>query len=147
MSLAVLLVLGFVLTSQITDRVLEVKVRAATEEMDRARTTVGGIVGGEEARSLDSSLQLARNTLTSKTGPSSGAGLAARSTRCWWSPATARGLPPPSGRSIKSLRRCAISSRPARSATSTRGAHRRLRRARADHRHPASARGPTWSST
>ena len=46
MSLAVLLVLGFVLTSQITDRVLEVKVRAATEEMDRARTTVGGIVGG-----------------------------------------------------------------------------------------------------
>ena len=76
MSLAVLLVLGFVLTSQITDRVLEVKVRAATEEMDRARTTVGGIVGGEEARSLDSSLQLARNTLTSKTGPSSGSGLA-----------------------------------------------------------------------
>ncbi len=76
MSLAVLLVLGFVLTSQITDRVLEVKVRAATEEMDRARTTFGGIVGGEEARSLDSSLQLARNTLTSKTGPSSGSGLA-----------------------------------------------------------------------
>ena len=76
MSLAVLLVLGFVLTSQITDRVLEVKVRAATEEMDRARGTVSGIVGGEEARSLDSSLQLARNTLTSKAGPSSGSGLA-----------------------------------------------------------------------
>ena len=48
MSLAVLLVLGFVLTSQITDRVLEVKVRAATEEIERARATVGGIVGGEE---------------------------------------------------------------------------------------------------
>jgi len=76
MSLAVLLVLGFVLTSQITDRVLEVKVRAATEEIERARNTVGGIVGGEEARSLDSSLQLARNTLTSKAGPSSGSGLA-----------------------------------------------------------------------
>ena len=76
MSLAVLLVLGFVLTSQITDRVLEVKVRAATEEIERARGTVGGIVGGEETRSLDSSLQLARNTLTSKTGPTSGAGLA-----------------------------------------------------------------------
>ena len=76
MSLAVLLVLGFVLTSQITDRVLEVKVRAATEEIERARSTVGGIVGGEETRSLDSSLQLARNTLTSKVGPTSAAGLA-----------------------------------------------------------------------
>jgi two-component system sensor histidine kinase MtrB len=76
MSLAVLLVLGFVLTSQITDRVLDVKVRAATEEIERARGTVAGIVGGEETRSLDSSLQLARNTLTSKTDPTSGAGLA-----------------------------------------------------------------------
>jgi two-component system, OmpR family, sensor histidine kinase MtrB len=76
LSLAVLLVLGFVLTSQITDRVLDVKVRAATEQIERARGTVGGIVGGEETRSLDSSLQLARNTLTSKTGPSSGVGLA-----------------------------------------------------------------------
>jgi len=65
MSLAVILVLGFVLTSQITDRVLDVKVRAATEEIERARNTVVGIVGGEETRSLDSSLQLARNTLTS----------------------------------------------------------------------------------
>ncbi|WP_217156219.1 MtrAB system histidine kinase MtrB [[Mycobacterium] fortunisiensis] len=63
LSLAVLLVLGFVLTSQITDRILEVKVKAATEEVERARITVGGIVGGEESRSLDSSLQLARNTL------------------------------------------------------------------------------------
>ncbi len=63
LSLAVILVLGFVLTSQITDRILEVKVRAATEEIERARGTVSGIVGGEETRSLDSSLQLARNTL------------------------------------------------------------------------------------
>ncbi|WP_162463635.1 MULTISPECIES: MtrAB system histidine kinase MtrB [unclassified Mycolicibacterium] len=63
LSLAVILVLGFVLTSQITDRILEVKVRAATEQVERARVTVGGIVGGEESRSLDSSLQLARNTL------------------------------------------------------------------------------------
>ncbi|OCB12258.1 two-component sensor histidine kinase [Mycobacterium vulneris] len=63
LSLAVILVLGFVLTSQITDRILEVKVKAATEEVERARVTVGGIVGGEESRSLDSSLQLARNTL------------------------------------------------------------------------------------
>ncbi|OBG84303.1 two-component sensor histidine kinase [Mycobacterium sp. NS-7484] len=63
LSLAVIMVLGFVLTSQITDRILEVKVKAATEEIERARVTVGGIVGGEESRSLDSSLQLARNTL------------------------------------------------------------------------------------
>lgn len=66
LSLTVILVLGFVLTSQITDRVLDVKVRAATEEIERAGTIVAGIVGGEETRSLDSSLQLARNTLTSR---------------------------------------------------------------------------------
>jgi two-component system sensor histidine kinase MtrB len=77
LSLVVIMVLGFVLTSQITDRVLEAKVRAATEEIDRARTTVSGIVGGEETRSLDSSLQLARNTLTDrKTDPTAGGGLA-----------------------------------------------------------------------
>ncbi len=76
LSAAVILALGFVLTSQITNRVLDVKVRAATEEVDRARATVSGIVSGEEARSLDSSLQLARTTLLSKTGQTSGAGLA-----------------------------------------------------------------------
>ena len=75
LSLAVILVLGFVLTSQVTDRILEVKVRAATEEIERARTTVSGIVGGEETRSLDSSLQLARNTLVDRK-VDSGAGLA-----------------------------------------------------------------------
>ena len=76
LSAVVILALGFVLTSQITNRVLDVKVRAATEEVNRARSTVSGIVSGEEARSLDSSLQLARNTLISKTGQASGAGLA-----------------------------------------------------------------------
>ncbi|OBH51168.1 two-component sensor histidine kinase [Mycobacterium colombiense] len=76
LSLAVILALGFVLTSQVTNRVLDVKVKAAIEQIERARTTVGGIVNGEEARSLDSSLQLARNTLTSKTDPASGAGMA-----------------------------------------------------------------------
>ena len=76
LSASVILILGFVLTSQITNRVLDVKVRAATEEVNRARATVSGIVSGEEARSLDSSLQLARTTLISKTGQTSGAGLA-----------------------------------------------------------------------
>ncbi|MGB1223904.1 MAG: MtrAB system histidine kinase MtrB [Mycobacterium sp.] len=66
LSLAVIMVLGFVLTSQITDRILEVKVNAANEEIERARPTVSGIVGGEETRSLDSSLQLARNTLVDR---------------------------------------------------------------------------------
>ncbi|MGB7505751.1 MAG: MtrAB system histidine kinase MtrB [Mycobacterium sp.] len=75
LSLAVIMVLGFVLTSQITDRILEVKVRAATEEIERARTTVSGIVGGEETRSLDSSLQLARNTLIDRKADE-GTGLA-----------------------------------------------------------------------
>ncbi|MGE5696418.1 MAG: MtrAB system histidine kinase MtrB [Candidatus Sericytochromatia bacterium] len=76
LSLLVILALGFVLTSQITDRVLDAKVHAATEEIDRARTTVSGIVGGEESRSLDSSLQLARNTLTDrKTDGGIGSGL------------------------------------------------------------------------
>ena len=76
LSLVVILALGFVLTSQLTNRVLDVKVRAAIEQIERARTTVSGIVNGEETRSLDSSLQLARDTLTSKTDPASGAGLA-----------------------------------------------------------------------
>ncbi|MDT5011725.1 MAG: two-component system, OmpR family, sensor histidine kinase MtrB [Mycobacterium sp.] len=77
LSLAVIMVLGFVLTSQITDRVLDAKVRGATEEIDRARATVSGIVGGEESRSLDSSLQLARNTITDrKSDPAAGSGLA-----------------------------------------------------------------------
>ncbi|CAA0128348.1 Sensor histidine kinase MtrB [Mycolicibacterium vanbaalenii] len=75
LSLAVIMVLGFVLTSQITDRILEVKVRAATEEIERARGTVSGIVGGEETRSLDSSLQLARNTLIDRKADT-GTGLA-----------------------------------------------------------------------
>ena len=76
LSALVILVLGFVLTSQITNRVLDVKVRAATEEVERARNIVSGIVSGEEARSLDSSLQLARNTLISNPGQASGSGLA-----------------------------------------------------------------------
>lgn len=75
LSLAVILVLGFVLTSQITDRILEAKLRAATEEIEHARNTVSGIVGGEETRSLDSSLQLARNTLTDRKADT-GSGLA-----------------------------------------------------------------------
>src|ERR1700759_4720672 len=76
MSLAVILALGFTLTSQVTNRVPDVTVPAAREQIHRARATVSGIVSGEEARSLESTLQLDRNTLPSKTDPASGAGLA-----------------------------------------------------------------------
>lgn len=40
LSFVVILILGFVLTSQITDRLLAVKLTAATEEIDRARIAV-----------------------------------------------------------------------------------------------------------
>ena len=120
MSLAVLLVLGFVLTSQITDRVLEVKVRAATEEIERARSTVGGIVGGEETRSLDSSLQLARNTLTSKVGPTSAAGLAGTFDAVLLVPGDGPRAATSAGPVEQIPARCATSSRRARSPTSTR---------------------------
>ena len=120
LSLAVILVLGFVLTSQVTNRVLDVKVKAAIEQIERARNTVGGIVNGEETRSLDSSLQLARNTLTSKTDPASGAG----SGRCVRRGADGAGRRPAAprprpGPSTRCPTRCAASSRPGRRPTST----------------------------
>ncbi len=108
LSLAVILVLGFVLTSQITDRILEVKVRAATEEIERARNTVSGIVGGEETRSLDSSLQLARNTLIDRKADA-GAGWPARSTPSSSSPATDRAPRPRRDPSRRSRTRCGTS--------------------------------------
>lgn len=57
LSSLVILILGFVLTSQVTDRILESKIRVATEEMERARVIVSDDVGGEETRSLQSSLE------------------------------------------------------------------------------------------
>ena len=128
LSALVIAILGFVLTSQITNRVLEVKVRAATEETTRARGTVSGIVSGEETRSLDSSLQLARNTLISKTGQTSGSGLAGtfdavlmvpgdgprEATSAGPSPGTGRGRRPRPVRSTRSRGRCGTSSKPGR---------------------------------
>ena len=120
LSLAVILVLGFVLTSQITDRILEAKVRAATEEIERARTTVSGIVGGEETRSLDSSLQLARNTLIDrKADPGAGPGGRVRRGAGGARRRAARGDGGGAG-AAGARTPCATSSRPARSATSTR---------------------------
>lgn len=73
LSSVVILILGFVLTSQVTDRILESKLKVATEEIERARTTVSGIVGGEETRSLEGSLELARNSLLNRAKGSEGA--------------------------------------------------------------------------
>lgn len=46
LSLIVIVILGVVLTSQITDRLLEAKITAATEEMDRARGVVEDQLAG-----------------------------------------------------------------------------------------------------
>ncbi|GAA2066049.1 MtrAB system histidine kinase MtrB [Williamsia deligens] len=76
LSLAMLLVLGFVLTSQITDRLLELKLRAATEEIDRARTSVErDLSGGDSNASIANRLRQTRSILTDRdvdTTPSSG---------------------------------------------------------------------------
>lgn len=56
LSLIVITILGVVLTSQITDRLLDAKINAAVEEMGRARNTVQATLTGVH----DSSTQLAR---------------------------------------------------------------------------------------
>ncbi len=98
MSLAVLLVLGFVLTSQITDRVLEVKVRAATEEIERARVDrrrhrrrrgdpFAGLqpAAGPQHADVEDGSDLRRR------------GWPARSTPCCWCPVTDPARPPSAG--------------------------------------------------
>ncbi|MCX5044547.1 MtrAB system histidine kinase MtrB [Aldersonia sp. NBC_00410] len=62
LSLIVITILGVVLTSQITDRMLEAKISAATEEMDRARATVQGqLAGADDGNTLSSRLDGARS--------------------------------------------------------------------------------------
>ncbi|MFE3290610.1 MtrAB system histidine kinase MtrB [Rhodococcus sp. NPDC059234] len=77
LSLVVITILGVVLTSQITDRLLEAKISAATEEMDRARGTVQSeLAGSDDSTSLSTRLAGARASLTNRTddaGPASGA--------------------------------------------------------------------------
>jgi two-component system sensor histidine kinase MtrB len=66
LSLVVIIILGAVLTSQITDRLLEAKITAATEELERSRMTVeGALAGAEETTGLSSRLERARAQLTS----------------------------------------------------------------------------------
>lgn len=77
LSLVVITILGVVLTSQITDRLLEAKITAATEEMDRARATVQAeMVGADNNSALETRLDGARAALTNRdidAGAASGA--------------------------------------------------------------------------
>lgn len=76
LSFVVLLILGFVLTSQITDRLLELKLRAATEEIDRTRVAVERDLAGADANSsVENRLRQTRAVLTDRdvdAGPTSG---------------------------------------------------------------------------
>ncbi|MGL4306929.1 MAG: MtrAB system histidine kinase MtrB [Mycobacteriaceae bacterium] len=65
LSLIVISVLGFVLTSQITDGILEAKLKAATEEIERARTSISTNIVAVERTSLVSNLEAARSLLNS----------------------------------------------------------------------------------
>ncbi len=65
LSLIVITILGVVLTSQITDRLLEAKKEAAIEETERARNTVQAqLAGGIDSTSRASKLDTARQALT-----------------------------------------------------------------------------------
>ncbi|ADG98663.1 integral membrane sensor signal transduction histidine kinase [Segniliparus rotundus DSM 44985] len=74
LSLALMLVLGFFLSSQIADRLLSQKIAAASDELARARTTVESeLVGMGEAEGLESKMRAIRLRLSD---PGSAAGLA-----------------------------------------------------------------------
>ncbi|MEV0852607.1 MtrAB system histidine kinase MtrB [Nocardia fluminea] len=76
LSLIVITILGVVLTGQITDRLLEAKINAAVEEMDRARSTIENKMSGvPSGNSPEQQLADARAALSSRggTGQSSGA--------------------------------------------------------------------------
>lgn len=76
LSLVVIIVLGVVLTSQITERMLETKISAAIEELERSRLTVESqLAGSDGSSSLHVQLESARAALTSRdpdAGESSG---------------------------------------------------------------------------
>ncbi|MEV4235854.1 MtrAB system histidine kinase MtrB [Nocardia sp. NPDC049737] len=77
LSLIVITILGVVLTSQITDRLIDAKINGAVEEMDRARNTVesqlAGVhdIGTQQQRLID-----ARNALSNRGGTGQSTGVA-----------------------------------------------------------------------
>ncbi|AHH21082.1 putative two-component system sensor kinase [Nocardia nova SH22a] len=75
LSLIVITILGVVLTSQITDRLLDAKVNAAVEEMTRARNTVETQLSGvSDSDTQAVRLQNAVNALSTGGGSSSSSG-------------------------------------------------------------------------
>ncbi len=77
LSLIVITILGVVLTSQITDRLLDAKINAAVEEMDRARNTVETqLVGAHDAASQEQRLADARSALSDRAGGTGSSGAA-----------------------------------------------------------------------
>jgi two-component system sensor histidine kinase MtrB len=77
LSLIVITVLGVVLTSQITDRLLDAKINAGVEEMDRVRNTVETqLAGVHDITSQEQRLSDARDSLSnrrdSRTGGAAG---------------------------------------------------------------------------
>ena len=78
LSLIVITILGVVLTSQITDRLLEAKISAAIEEMDRARNQVQAqLAGADEGSTLRGRLEGARSALSNReSDPGQSAGAA-----------------------------------------------------------------------
>ncbi len=120
------------LTSQVTNRVLDIKVRAI-DQIERARTTVSRVVSGEETRSLDSSLQLARNTPDVEKPTRFGGWPRQWSMRVMVPGDEARAAST-AGPSIRCPTRCAASSRPGRPPTSTPVRVEEFLRAGPDHR-------------
>lgn len=77
LSLIVITVLGVVLTSQITDRLLDAKINAGVEEMDRVRNTVETqLAGVHDITSQEQRLSDARESLSNRRDPSRTGGAA-----------------------------------------------------------------------
>ncbi|MFI1911581.1 MtrAB system histidine kinase MtrB [Nocardia sp. NPDC020380] len=73
LSLIVITILGVVLTSQITDRLLDGKINAAVEEMARARNTVqNNLTGVHDSGTQQGRLEDARRALAGNGGTQSG---------------------------------------------------------------------------
>ncbi len=77
LSLIVITVLGVVLTSQITDRLLDAKLNAAIEEMERARNTVESQLAGAHGNGIQQQqLAEARDSLSNRGDTAESGGVA-----------------------------------------------------------------------
>ncbi len=147
LSLAVILVLGFVLTSQVTDRILDVKVRAA-DRGDRPRPQPPSAASSAARRPARSTAACSWPATRSSTArPTPAPASPAPSMPCWWCPATGRAPRPPAGpvgpgaQYVARLRQGRTGQLPVRD-----GSHRRLHRARPYRRQPHRRRRSRISS-